>query len=312
MNICILSTGQIKEDRRLVEAALERGHQARIYNMRDISLVLAQHQPKAYVADMDITNAFDVVIPRLNVGCSDYGINVIQQFICSKTYVSEAPDALRLGRDKLKCLQYLLAQGLPFPTTCIAFKPEEFCRLAEHTGLPVVVKLIDSTEGVGVFVVQTPKELDNLVRTFDRLKVSYVIQRFVSESAGNDIRAFVVGGKVVAAMERHSDDGDFRANISLGGTAGACELTREEEEMALAATAAIGINVAGVDLLRSKNGPMLLEINVSPDFTGEQGIECITGVDIAGAIIDFTTQQTQPFYADQRLLQICSSTKKGD
>ena len=311
MKICVLSTDQVKEDNRLVEAARERGHEASLYKVRDISLALSPSKPSIYVGDKDITESFDIVIPRLNVACSDYGINVIQQFICSQVYVSEGPDALRLGRDKLKCLQYLLAQGLPFPTTCISYRAKDFTLLAKHTGIPVVVKLIDSTEGVGVFVAQTAKELDNLARTFERFHANYVIQSFISDAAGTDIRAFVVGGKIVAAMERHSVDGDFRANISLGAAAEPCELTPEESRIVLDATQAIGINVAGVDLIRSKSGPLLLEINVSPDFTGEQGIEKVTGVDIAGAIIDFTVQQTQPFYAEHRLLQICAAHKEA-
>ncbi|RAJ96950.1 RimK family alpha-L-glutamate ligase [Aliidiomarina maris] len=310
MNICILSTDQAVDDRRLLDAARQRGHSASLLNMRDINLALSTHQPTMYAGDVDITEDFDVVIPRLNVGCSDYGINVLQQFICSQTYVSETPDSLRLGRDKLKCLQYLLAQGLPFPTTCIAFQPEGFSSLAQHTGFPVVVKLIDSTEGVGVFVAHTEKELDNLARTFARFGASYVIQSFIQEASGVDVRAFVVGNQVIAAMERHATDGDFRANVSLGATAKPCELTAQEERIVLASTQAIGINIAGVDLIRSQNGPLLLEINVSPDFTGKQGIEQVTGVDIAGAIIDFTVQQTQPYYANHRLLQLCSDIQK--
>ncbi|RUO30834.1 RimK family alpha-L-glutamate ligase [Aliidiomarina sedimenti] len=310
MNICILSTDQEDDDNRILEAALEKGHKACIYRMQDIRLALSTHQPCVYAGNEDITDKFDVIIPRLNVNCSDYGINVLQQFICSQIYVSETPDALRLGRDKLKCLQYLLAQGLPFPTTCISYRPEGFSDLARHTGLPVVVKLIDSTEGVGVFVVNTRKELDNLAKTFTRFGASYVIQSFIGEAAGSDVRAFVVGGRVVAAMERHSIDGDFRANVSLGATADPCELSEHEEKTVLAATEAIGINVAGVDFIRSKSGPLLLEINVSPDFTGDHGIEKVTGIDIAGAIVDFVVQQTQPFYANHRLLQMCNSMSK--
>lgn len=310
MNICVLSTNQLNEDNRLIEAAIQRGHQATLYNIRNISLALSPNKPSIYAQGKEISNDFDVVIPRLNLGCSDYGINVIQQFICAHTYVSEGPDALRLGRDKLKCLQYLLAQGLPFPTTCISFHAKEFALLAKHTGIPVVVKLIDSTEGVGVFVANTEKELDNLTNTFERFRANYVIQSFIKESAGTDVRAFVVGGRVVAAMERRASDGDFRANVSLGAIASPCELTPTETDIVLNATAAIGINVAGVDLIRSKSGPLLLEINVSPDFTGEHGIENVTGVDVAGAIIDFTAQRTQPFYANHRLLQMCSSTPK--
>lgn len=310
MNICILTTDQECDDTRLLEAAINKGHQARILHIQDISLALSTHRPSLYASNEDITDAFDVVIPRLNVSCSDYGINVIQQFICSQTYVSETPDALRLGRDKLKCLQYLLAQGLPFPTTCISYKPEGFNQLIKHTGMPVVVKLIDSTEGVGVFVAKTEKELTNLTSTFARFGANYVTQSFVHEAAGNDIRAFVIGDKVVAAMERCSADGDFRANVSLGATARPCVLTAQEKEIVLAATQAIGINVAGVDLIRSKNGPLLLEINVSPDFTGKYGIEAVTGFDIAGSIIDFIVQRTQPYYANHRLLQLCSSIDK--
>lgn len=310
VNICILSTDQEKDDSRLLEAALSRGHNARILKMRDISLALTTHRPGIYAGDEEITDAFDVIIPRLNVSHSDYGINVLQQFICTQTYVSETPDALRLGRDKLKCLQYLLAQGLPFPTTCISCQPEGFNQLIKHTGMPVVVKLIDSTEGIGVFLINSSKELDNLTRTLQRFGANYVTQSFIHEASGTDIRAFVVGGKVIAAMERQSRDNDFRANVSLGAVAHPCQLTLQEEDIVLAATDAIGINVAGVDLIRSKSGPLLLEINVSPDFTGEHGIEYVTKTDIAGAIIDFTVQQTQPFYANHRLLQLCSSTHK--
>jgi ribosomal protein S6--L-glutamate ligase len=207
-------------------------------------------------------------------------------------------------------MQYLLAQGVPFPTTCIAYKPEGFTPLAEHTGMPSIVKLIDSTEGTGIFIVHDNKELDNVAKTFDRFGASYVTQSFVEEAAGSDVRAFVVGGEVVAAMGRKSQDGDFRANVSLGAISVAEKLSADETKMVLEATDAIGINVAGVDFIRSNDGPLLLEINVSPDFTGEQGIEQVTGCDVAGAIIDFTVKQTEPFYNNHRLLQLCSSEKE--
>lgn len=296
MNICILSTDQVRDDHRLLEAARARGHQAELYNIRDISMAMSTHTPTIYWKDQDVSRRFDAVIPRLNVNFTDYGANVLQQFICSHTYVSESPAALRLGRDKLKCLQYLLARELPFPTTGIAYTPEGFHKLAEHIGTPIVIKLIESTEGTGIFLAHTIKEMDNIVKTFSRLGASYVIQRFIKEAAGTDVRAFVVGGKVVATMCRHSQDGDFRANVSLGGRSEACTLTPEEEKMVLSATEAIGINVSGVDFVRSNDGPLLLEINVSPDFTGEHGIENVTGVDIADAIIDYATRQVRSFY----------------
>lgn len=310
MKICILSTDQERDDNGLAEAARRKGHTASILNIKDMSLVITKDKPLVFWTDQNVTDAFDAVIPRLNVSSCDFGINILQQFICNHTYVSETPDALRLGRDKLKCMQYLLAQGVPFPTTCIAYKPEGFIPLAEHTGMPSIVKLIDSTEGTGIFVVRNNKELDNVAKTFDRFGASYVTQSFVQEAAGSDVRAFVVGGTVVAAMGRKAQDGDFRANVSLGAISVVEELSDEETQMVLEATNAIGINIAGVDFIRSKEGPLLLEINVSPDFTGEQGIENVTGCDVAGAIIDFTVQQTEPFYSNHRLLQLCSSEKE--
>lgn len=309
MRICILSTDQEYDDNSLAEAARKKGHEASVLNIKDMSLVITRDEPLVYCDQENVTNAFDAVIPRLNVSACDFGINILQQFICNHTYVSESPDALRLGRDKLKCMQYLLAQGVPFPTTCIAFKPEGFAPLSEHTGMPSIVKLIDSTEGTGIFVVKNRKELDNVVKTFDRFGASYITQSFVREAAGSDVRAFIVGGEIVAAMGRKAQDGDFRANVSLGAISNNEVLSADEEAMVLDATQAIGINVAGVDFIRSNDGPLLLEINVSPDFTGEQGIENVTGCDVAGAIIDFTVKQTEPFYSN-RLFQLCSSDKE--
>jgi ribosomal protein S6--L-glutamate ligase len=299
VNICILSTDQLTDDHRLLQAARDKGHDVQLYNIRDISMVLSADTPTIYWQEQNITRKFDAVIPRLNVNFTDYGTNVLQQFICCQTYVSESPAALRLGRDKLKCLQYMQARGLPFPPTAIAYSPEGIHQLASKIGLPMLVKLIESTEGNGIFLVHTVKELDNLVTTLCQLGASYIIQHFVKEAAGTDVRAFVVGGVIVATMQRQAQDDDFRSNVSLGGCSQACTLSEAEKRMVLSATAAIGINVAGVDLVRSEHGPLLLEINVSPDFTGEQGIESVTGVNIADAIIDYAAGQVAQFYQDQ-------------
>ncbi|HAW94221.1 MULTISPECIES: ATP-grasp domain-containing protein [unclassified Arsukibacterium] len=296
MNICILSTDQEQDDQRLLDAARAKGHKAERYNIRDISMVLTSEKPVIYWRDQEITKSLDAIIPRLNVNFTDYGTNVLQQFICSQTYVSESPAALRLGRDKLKSLQYLLARGLPFPATGIAYTPQGFRQLAKTIGIPMIVKLIESTEGTGIFLAKNLKEMDNIVKTFGQLGASYIIQSFITEAAGTDVRAFVVGGKVVAAMCRRSQDGDFRSNVALGGRSEPYQLTAREQEIVLSATAAIGINVAGVDFVRSDSGPMLLEVNVSPDFTGEQGIENITGVNIADAIIDHVVGRVCNFY----------------
>ncbi len=295
MNIGILTTNQITDDQRLMEAAINKGHQPTLLDLRKISIELSPGLPSIYYENEDVTKKFKAIIPRLNVSFTDYGINVLQQFICARVYVSETPEALRLGRDKLKCLQYLLEKGLPFPDTGIAYSNENFSSIISHLKTPVVVKLIESTEGTGVFLAKSKKELENMIKTFGLLGASFLVQEFVEEAAGEDVRAFVVGGRVVASMRRKSQDSDFRANVSLGGHSFQEKLTGEEERVVLAATQSIGVNVAGVDFVRSKRGPLLLEINVSPDFTGEQGIESITGYDVASAIIDFAVEQANNF-----------------
>jgi ribosomal protein S6--L-glutamate ligase len=296
MKIGILTTNQAEDDSRLVTTARAKGHNANLLDLRQISIALRPSMPDIYYQNELITHHFDAIIPRLNVSYTDYGINILQQFICSNTYVSESPEALRLGRDKLKCLQYLLSKGLAFPTTAIAYSPEYFHSMIEQMQLPLVVKLIESTEGTGVFLARTHKEVDNLCKTFTLAGVSYLVQEFIAEAAGHDVRAFVVGDRVVAAMQRDSQDDDFRANVSLGAHSSAVTLTADEEELVLKATQSIGVHVAGVDFVRSDRGPLLLEINVSPDFTGEQGIEAVTQHDVAADIIDYTVLHAEAFY----------------
>ncbi|MCG9714784.1 RimK family alpha-L-glutamate ligase [Shewanella insulae] len=301
MKIAILTTNQVDDDNRLVEVARAKGHDAFLLDLRQFSIELLPNNPEIYYQNEVITNQFDIVIPRLNVSYTDFGINILQQFICAGIYVSESPEALRLGRDKLKCLQYLLSKGLPFPATAIAYTPEYLETLVGHLKLPIVVKLIESTEGTGVFLAKTKKEVDNLCKTFSLAGVSYQIQEFIAEAAGQDVRAFVVGDRVVAAMQRESQDDDFRANVSLGAHSAAVGLTQEEEEVVLRATQSIGVNIAGVDFVRSSRGPLLLEINVSPDFTGKQGLETVTDCNIAAAIIDYTLREAKGFYREQTL-----------
>lgn len=296
MKIAILTTDQAEDDNRLVEAARAKGHDARLLDLRQISIELSPNNPGIYYRNEPITHHFDIIIPRLNVSYTDYGINILQQFVCAQIYISDTPEALRLGRDKLKCLQFLLSKDLPFPATAIAYSPEYFTAMVKHLKLPLVVKLIESTEGTGVFLAKTQKEVDNLCKTFTMAGVSYHIQEFIGEAAGRDVRAFVVGDKVVAAMQRNSQDDDFRANVSLGASSTSVELTPYDKEMVLKATQSIGIHIAGVDFVRSDRGPLLLEVNVSPDFTGEQGIENVTKCDIAAAIIDYTVHQAKEYY----------------
>ena len=295
MNIGILTTNQIRDDQRLLNEAENKGHAARLLDLRYISVELSSDRPTIYFKNENISSEFDAIIPRLNVSFTDYGINILQQFICLHTYISESPEALRLGRDKLKCLQYLMDKGLPFPATGIAFSSEYFEPIISDLKLPLVVKLIESTEGTGVFLARDIKEAQNIIKTFGLLGASFIVQEFIKEAAGADLRAFVVGDKIVASMKRQSQDTDFRANVSLGAHSSEATLTEQEKEIILSATRSIGVNIAGVDFVRSNRGPLLLEINVSPDFTGEQGIEAITSTNIAAAIIDFTVEQASKY-----------------
>lgn len=310
MKIAILTTDQVEDDQRLVEAARGLGHSATLLDLRYISIVLRPSEPQIFYRNEDVTRTFDAVIPRLNVSFTDYGINVLQQFICAKVYVSESPEALRLGRDKLKCLQFLLEKGSPFPATGIAFANESFASIFRLLRAPYVIKLIESTEGTGVFLSHDIKEAENIIKTFGKLGASFLVQEFVEEAAGVDLRAFVVGDKVSAAMRRESQDGDFRANVSLGGHSRAEQLSEEETRIVLEATRSIGINVAGVDFVRSQAGPLLLEINVSPDFTGEYGIENVTGCDIASCIIQFVVQQAQQ-HCEQTTRELAAAADTG-
>ena len=203
-------------------------------------------------------------------------------------FTSELARALVLGRDKLQCMQRLLKKNVPFPATGFAYSKEDFDNIINTVGgVPLVIKLVEGTEGVGVFLADDMKHAINLLKTFQQLSSPLIVQKFIEESAGTDIRAFVVGGKVIASMERKSTDGDFRANIALGGKSEVLKLSEVEEDIALRAAQAIGINVAGVDLVHSNDGPLVIEINTSPNFSSKKwSLENISGVDIAGAIVE--------------------------
>lgn len=295
MKIGILTTGQYRDDERLVKVANEKGHSASLIFLCDVSIQLSTGVASIYYKNKDITYQFDAIIPRINVSFTNYGIYILQQFICAQVYVSEQPKALLLGRDKLKCLQYLMKCDLPFPTTGIAYTLESFSSISANFKLPLIVKLIESTEGTGVFLAKSEKEVINIIKTYGRPGSSFIVQEFIEESAGKDVRVIVVNNKIVAVMKRESQDDDFRANVSLGAHSYPELLSQDEENMVLKATASIGINVAGVDFVRSRRGPLLLEINVSPDFTGEHGIESVTHIDVANSIIENTVDNAYEY-----------------
>ncbi|MFT5713198.1 MAG: ribosomal protein S6--L-glutamate ligase, partial [Glaciecola sp.] len=211
MKIGILTTNQFQDDKRLIEAATEKGHSASLLDLRDVSIDLSPDFTSIYYRNKDITREFDAIIPRLNVSFTDYGINILKQFMCANTYVSESPNALRLGRDKLKCLQVLFSKRLPFPGTGIAYSCDNFASIISRLKFPLVIKLIESTEGIGVFLAKNQLEAENIIKTFSLLRAPFLVQEFIAEAEGQDFRAFVVGDRVVAAMKRTSKGEDFRA-----------------------------------------------------------------------------------------------------
>lgn len=291
MRIGVLTTGQIDEDKRLIEAAETKGHEITMLKLLKCSMNVCPDNAEIFYDGENINEAFDIIIPRLNVSYTSYGLGILRHFQALDVYVTDTAYSIELGRDKLRCLQYLMRKGIPFPSTGYADSKEDFANIVKTVGgTPLVIKLIEGTEGTGVFLVNDIKEAENIVGTLGQFDAPVIIQEFIEESAGTDLRCFVVGDEIVATMKRVSQDGDFRANVSLGGHSSNEELSKEEQEIVLNAAKAIGLNIAGVDLIRSNNGALVIEINVSPDFCGEQGIESVTGVDVAGAIIDYAVE----------------------
>jgi len=268
----------------LLEAAAERGYQAEIIHLLKCSITICMDEPDVYYNGTAIRDRFDIIIPRIDTPHTEYGLTILRQFLSMHIFTTENALSLALGRDKLRCTQRMLKKRIPFPTTGFAHSTEDFDNIIQTVGgVPLIIKLVEGTEGVGVFLADDMKHAVNLLKTFQQLSIPLIVQKFVKESAGTDIRAFVVGDEVVASMQRTSQDGDFRANVALGGEVEQIVLTDLEKEIALNAARAIDINVAGVDIIRSGQGPLVIEINVSPGFTG---LETVSDNDVAGAVIE--------------------------
>ncbi len=248
-------------------------------------------QPSIYYKGKPVHDDFDAIIPRIDIPYTNLGYKLLRQFQAMGTFVTDTAYSLELARDKLRCLQYLLKKEVPFPATGFAYAKKGYDELIKVIGEPpFVIKLNEGTQGIGVFLAEDEKNARNLLKTFAQLDTEVMLQEFIEESSGTDLRCFVVGGKVVASMRREAQDGDFRANISLGGHAHDADLSPEEEELAIKASAAVGMNISGVDIIRSNRGPLVIEINSAPDFTGKWGLENISGVDVAAAIIAHTEE----------------------
>lgn len=296
MRIGILTTGSKYEDDRLVESAKKSGCDAQLLKVLKCSISVDVDQPKIYYEGTDISHVFDIIIPRINIPHTIYGLTILRQFQVMNIYTTDVALALEIGRDKLRCKQYLMSQHLPVPTTGYGYSKNDFDTVIQAVGgPPLILKLVEGTEGTGVFLAKDEKEAHNILGSFKQFDARVISQEFIEESSGTDLRCFVVGNKVVAAMKRESQDGDFRANVALGAHSFKVDITPEEEKLALDGARAIGINVAGIDIIRSKRGPLIIEINVAPDFGGEFGLEATTGADVAGEIIKFAIEGKKKF-----------------
>jgi len=284
LNIAILSRGAgLYSTQSLFRAARQRGHYVRVIDHQNCHLLIEQGVPQVIYQGSKLAG-MDAVIPRIGASVTDYGAAVIRQFELMNVYAATRSEALIMARDKLKCLQHLSANGLNVPRTFIAGNPDAVPALIDKLGgAPVVIKLLESTHGVGVILAESRTTAVSLAEAFYKLNRPVILQEFIREANGSDIRAFVVGKEIVASMLRQAPEGEFRSNLHRGARAMPIDLTSEEEEIVLKAAQLMGLQIAGVDILRSLKGPLVMEVNASP---GLEGIETTTRVDIASAIIE--------------------------
>jgi len=290
MNIVVLSrSSAIYSTNRIVEAGIRKGHRMMVLDHLHCDLVIEDAKPKVYYRGRLIEN-IDAVIPRIGASVTYYGAAVIRHFELMDVFVSLTSAALIRSRDKLMSLQLLTRYGLDMPKTVFTNFSSNIHEIIEEVGgTPLILKLLEGTQGLGVVLAETPSAAESVLEAFNGLKARVIVQEFIKEAKGADIRAFVVDGKIVGSMRRQAKEGEFRSNLHRGGTAEVIELTKKEHETAIKATRALGLNIAGVDMLQSSRGPLLLEVNSSP---GLEGIEGATGVDIAGRIIDYVERET--------------------
>jgi ribosomal protein S6--L-glutamate ligase len=277
--------------RRLAEAAGARGHHLSMINPLHCYMNITSRQPQVY-HDGERLGRYDAVIPRIGASVTFYGLAVLRQFEMMGVYALNESVAINRSRDKLRSLQLLARDGIGLPATAFAHDPKVTAHVLDSVGgAPVVIKLLEGTQGIGVVLADTQRSAKSIIEAFREVNVNILVQEFIKEAGGSDVRAFVVGGKVAAAMKRTSAKGDFRSNVHRGGTAEAVKLTRAERSTALRAARSMGLSVCGVDLLRAERGPVVIEVNSSP---GLEGIEGATGVDIAGEIIKYIEENARP------------------
>lgn len=285
MKIAILSRKHsLYSTHRLVEAAHAKGHHADVIDTLRCYMNITSAQPTIHYKGSEL-HSYDAVIPRIGASVTFYGAAVVRQLEMMGVFCVNDSVAITRARDKLRSLQLLSKKGIGLPITGFAHSLDEIQDLIKMVGgPPLVIKFLEGTQGIGVVLVETTKAARSVLEAFLELKVNIMVQEYIKETEGADIRCFVIGGKVVAAMKRQAKSEEFRSNLHRGGIATPIEATKEEENMAIRAAHIIGLNVAGVDIIRSNRGPLIMEVNATP---GLEGIEKTTGVDVSAAIIKF-------------------------
>jgi ribosomal protein S6--L-glutamate ligase len=291
MKIALLARNPaLYSHRRICEAARARGHEIEVINTLRVSINITSKRPMLYYRKRQL-EGFDAVIPRIGASITFYGLAVLRQFEVMGVYPLNESVAIGRSRDKLRCLQLLARRGIGLPTTAFTNDSKQAEDVIDLVGgAPVVIKLLEGTQGIGVMLGETIKSAKSVIEAFQGAKINILVQEFVKEAGAADIRALVVGEKVVAAMIRQGPSGEFRSNLHRGGFGENAKITPQERATAVKAARTLGLNVCGVDMLRSKNGPLVMELNSSP---GIEGLEKATGVDVAGPMIDFL-ERTAP------------------
>ena len=289
MKLAILSCApHAYSTRRLKEAAEQRGHQARVLNTLKFAIDLDRGNPDLYYRQQQLEH-YDAVLPRIGASITYYGTAVVRQFQEMDTFCANTAHGILNSRDKLRSLQILSRHSIGLPrTTFVRDKKDVLPAIERVGGAPVIIKLIEGTQGIGVLLAESVKQAESIIELLQSQKQNVLIQKFVAESKGRDIRAFVVGDQVVAAMRRVAQGQEFRSNVHRGGVAEPVELSDEYRETAVRCTQIMGLRVAGVDMLEGKDGPQIMEVNSSP---GLEGIESCTNLDIAGAVVDYIAAQ---------------------
>jgi ribosomal protein S6--L-glutamate ligase len=290
MRIAILSEdASLYSTKRLIEAGKERGHEMYVVNYLSCYMNIVTQKPSVVYQGQLLEN-FDAIIPRIGASRTFYGTAVVRQFEIMGVFSANESQSIARSRDKLRCLQILAREGVRLPITGFAHATTDVDGLIEIVGgAPLVIKLLEGTQGIGVVLAETHQAAKSVIEAFRKLDANILVQEFIEEAGGADTRCFVIANKVVASMKRQSVDGEFRSNLHRGGKSEKIKLTPEERDIAVRSARAMGLRIAGVDIISSNRGPVVIEVNSSP---GLEGIEKATEIDVAGKIIEFLAQHT--------------------